>query len=301
MKNVENNEIIAEFLECYSSPSSRKMIKTSLQTFLNFNNKNLLDLTKHDIMAYRNMLNNNSEYRLQTKKNKLSILTSFVQWVNDRFSDEGILIPLPFYRNLQLDKREVKEKDHDFYVLNPKEIETFLNWLKYHNYKYFLIMGIFAFTGCRKSELINIKIKNVHLEDRWFKAFGKTNWKEYIMDKRLCNYLNVYLKARKEIRTKHDNLFLTNRLEPYGDRAFNLYLQKIIPEIFEKDLPIICKSFRKSLNQNRFLFCNTVGEERELLIGHKNSSVNMKHYLDITIEKKVEIYDSNNPYKDLIF
>jgi site-specific recombinase XerD len=150
-----------------------------------------------------------------------------------------------------------------------------------------------------------MKIGDVHLEERYFHTRkGKTGEKIYPFREDLARFLKIYINNRKEQDVDTNILFLTKSLEPYGLRAFNEILEYARNKIgIEKR--ITTKTFRKTLNDYRKkMGCHK--EDREMLLGHKPSSVNTRNYTPkpkdygpADLRDHIQTYDRWYPYQDL--
>ena len=176
-----------------------------------------------------------------------------------------------------------------------------IEYLKQTNFKYYLIFRLFAESGPRKGGVINIDYDKIFLNERYLKTIEKNGRVVYYFSEELRDYLNIYLKERKLIKTETKALFLSSHLKRFNIRGFNLFLKKITNKLgIEKN--VTCHVFRRSLNLLRFeMECPE--EIRKILINHSVSGVNFKNYVQKGLDytKFLNYFDQWNPYKNIRF
>ena len=299
---MENNEVVIEkyLIRYKTSPQSVSMRKSCLNHFFTYygQDKSIFELTKQDISDYFDYLKTNKEYALNTKKAKFYIFRSFILRVVYYYEERFNKIPLfaPSYNWGDRGHADEKEKD---YVLTPKNIEDILYVFDRENQIKYLVFGLYAFSGARKGEIQNLRIKGVNLEDRTITVKGKKGKKVYCFDERLLPKLEMYMNLRKSIPAETDHLFITTNNKAYSLRRFNMWLKPVLKEL---NLPneVSIQYFRWSINNNRKELLDTPNDDCEVLLGHAISNVNSKHYTKkITPEKRAKLYDLNNPYKTI--
>jgi integrase len=194
-------------------------------------------------------------------------------------------------------KKKPIDSNADVYA-NKEEVEEILQYFKRNSFKLYLIFRTIADTGMRKGEIINAKISELNIEERHFYTKeGKTGEKIYPIQKDLAKKLEIYLNGRKKENVKTDILFLNKHLRQYNNKDFNTFLREA-RNALKINKRITTKTFRKTLNDYRKeMGCNL--EDREMLIGHKNDSVNVQNYTRSDIKRHIKTYDNWYPYKDL--
>ena len=105
------------------------------------------------------------------------------------------------------------------------------------------------------------------------------------------------LISQKKQSLNNDIFFLTNRLEKYSNRIFNLLLKNACKKLgIEKN--ITCHTFRRTINTFRKkIGCSN--EDRKILLNHKVNDVNIESYLIYDHEEYLSLYDKFNPYENL--
>ena len=301
---MNNQEIIEEYIEFYAhSKQSQAMRKSSLNYFFgkkNYNFEgNIFDITTKDLRNYFTWLKNKEGINLTTKKGQLSILSSFLNYLMED-PENDFLVVIPSKRvNWNGTSLKTDRSNKDVYA-TKEELRKILEYFKLRKINRYLIFKLFVFTGMRKGELLNLRIDEIDIKERVIHLYlGKTGEKYYILpnEKEFLTILQMYIDGRKNRECEYDHLFLSPQDKPYSQRAFNLTLSKVRKEL-EIENTITCHTFRRSLND----FRKKIGcplEDRELLIGHKTSNVNINGYTKTDIINQREAYDTWNPYKDL--
>lgn len=294
--DFSNNEILDMYYDNFDSKQSINTRKHSIGYFLEwYKNQNLGDLDTLTLRRYFNHLKRVQKWALETKKTKWAILLSLVNFCLESFDDFLLKIPKASLKWGNNHKESSINKD---VVLTKEEVKQVLDWLKLHHYTYYLIFRIFAETGMRKGELINIQISGVNIQKRYIETKGKTGKKVYYISKELTELLNQYIKQRNLIKAETDALFISNRLNPYHVRVFNNYIQRVLPKI-GLNKHISCHSFRRTLNTLRKLM-GCPEEDRRILINHKVASVNINSYVKLNYNEYIELFDRWNPFRDII-
>ncbi len=289
------------------SPQSQAMRKSSLKYFFERKyygyiakkwkqNKfgHVFDITTKELKEYFTWLKNLENLSIETKKGKWAILSSFLNSIMEDYPEEFLIkIPSKTVNWIGSNGNKTKKKE----IFTKSELEQILNYIKPRNLKYYLIFSLFAETGMRKGELINIQYPDVNIEKRYIMTTGKEDECVYYFSRGLARFLDIYLNNRKTISIKDKTLFLTNRFTKYSNRPFNLYLKEVCKKLgIGKN--ITCHAFRRSLNQHRYdMGCSN--EDRKILLNHSVRDVNVENYLVIDYKRFIVLYDQYNPYKEI--
>ena len=312
-----NQELIDAYLNNYQhSKQSQNQRKSSLKYFFgvdHFNgtdieyfipsdncinivkipNKDIFDITTPILKEYFVWLKNLDTINITTKRNKWNILISFLNYTMEDHEEFLIRIPQKTvnWRGCNGNGKEVKE------IATTEEIEQILQHFKLYNFKHYLIFRLLIETGMRKGELINAKYGDLNIEKRYIRTTGKTEDVAYYYSKELAHFLKQYLNEREKISLDNKILFLTNRIEKYSNRIFNILLKNACKKLgIEKN--ITCHTFRRSINTYRKkMGCNL--EDRKILLNHKVNDVNIESYLIYDHEEYLALFDNNNPYENL--
>ena len=276
------------------------MRKSCLNHFFSFYgaNKSIFELTKKDIKNYFIHLKNNKEYALNTKKNKFRIFRSFILDITYLYEEEFDKIP-QFERKYNWGDQGHADKKEKEIILSPADVEKILAHFKKQHFVKYLIFSLYAFTGARKGEIQNLRVKGVNLKNRTITTTGKKGKKVYCFDDRLISELEMYQEERNNIEAETDHFFLTINHRPIALRTINLWLKPVLAKL-EFSPNISVQYFRWSLNNNRKDITKTTNDECEVLMGHAPSNVNSKFYTRaIKPQERIALYDTNNPYKTI--
>ena len=289
----------------------------SIHSFLNY-----LTLEKkysnHTITAYLNDLNSfqlycNKEYNNQSivEVNYAQIRNWIVSLVEANISNRSINRKVSslksFYKFLQKTKeiennplvkhKALKVAKQVQLPFSEKEIINVLKLLDeegdFDSLRNKLIVELFYSTGIRRSELINIKIKDIDFSNETVKVLGKRNKERYIpLLKSVQKSLLKYIEEREEINTNQSYLFLTEKGKIMYDtlvyRVINNYFSRVSSKV-KKSPHIIRHSFATHL-LNEGADLNSVKE----LLGH-SSLASTQIYTHSSLGKLKEVYNQAHP------
>jgi len=174
----------------------------------------------------------------------------------------------------------------------PKSIdEQTYRALRRHIYRcgnkaHIAMFEILTRCGVRNSELINIRLSDFEISERkgTLKVIGKQNKVRHIpLHKDVRDAINNWMEIRKNIKTKYDNLFISERKTPYTRSGIWKIFKKYCEQIGITDVTI--HSFRH-------YFCRTLlknGVDISVvakLAGHSSGFVTAQVY---TIPRQEEL------------
>jgi len=296
--DFSNEELITEYIGFYKhSPQSQANRKSSLKYFFSCDHYNysghVSKITTKLLKNYFIWLKNLPGISIATKKNKWTILISFLNSVMEDYEDFLIKIPSKSinWKGTLGNGKIIKE------ILTEEEIEKILDYFKRYNFKHYIIFRLLLETGMRKGELISIKVQDIDIEKRYVKTHGKTEESVYYFSKKLGKYLKQYLNSRLTLKIDTDALFLNKFRNQYSNRVFNMLLKNACEKVnISKN--ITCHTFRRTINTYRKkMGCSN--EDRKILINHKVSDVNIESYIVLDREEYLKIFDDFNPYSKL--
>lgn len=300
-----NQKIIDNYLNFYKhSRQSIKMRESSLKYFFGkdfFNYQGyIFDITTQILKKYFVYLKNLDSVSIQTRRNKWSILTSFLNFTMEDYP-EDFLIKIPSKTinwNGYIPKKTRINTNKDV-IADKEEIQKILNYFIENNFKHYLIFRTFVDTGMRKGELTNALYTYVNLKYRHFHIkIGKTGEKIYNFSEDLKKKLEIYLDERKKVNVNNNYLFLTKALKKYNNRTFNLILG-IAKRKLNINKNITCKTFRSTLNTLRKKEMGCSNENAKRLLGHKSTDVNINSYTKYDYIDLMNLYDDFYPYQTL--
>ena len=262
---------------------------TSFYDFVKSHKINYQNLTKDNIRSYLKYLDD-LHYQKSTISRHLSTLRSFYSYLVATGK-----IKKNIFLTISLPKKDKKLPD----ILQYQEIEELLavcNLEDPLDFRNRLIIELLYDTGCRVSELINIKVKDLDLTNKEIKVLGKGN-KERIVyfGEYACELINPYLSTVRAQLMKNkysEYLFLNHLGNKLTDRGVRLIIDKLITRASVKH-KISPHSLRHTfathlLNEGADL--KTVQE----LLGH--SSLNTTQiYTHVSNERLRNVYLATHP------
>ena len=167
------------------------------------------------------------KWSAKTILNRMSALSLFFDWcVKKDLLEQN---PVKLLDKPKLEKRIPKH-------LSLDKAAFILSWLKCHNWRYnyeknraIAIFALFIYSGIRLSELLNLKVCDINLEDNSiFIQCGKGNKDRTIpILGRLRNYLKEYLLERD--RFSGDSIYFFVSIKKQGAMSY-----QVIKRLFEK-------------------------------------------------------------------
>ncbi len=279
-------------LEKKYSPLTVKAYKKDLENFAVFC-KSEFDLNSIDKVSY-------SEIRswivsLVTQKNSNSSINRKISTLQSYYK---FLLKIKVIKVNPLLKHRPLKKEKKLQVpFSEKEIADVLKSLEglddFISVRDKLIIELFYATGIRRSELINLKLNDIDLNNNVLKVLGKRNKERLIpLLSFVINSLKNYLKLRAKIKTNSDKLFMTEKGKKIYDalvyRVINNYFSKVSSKV-KKSPHIIRHSFATHLlNQGADL--NAIKE----LLGHA-SLASTQVYTNSSLGKLKEVYNQAHP------
>lgn len=190
---------------------------TSFFKYIKKNNINYLKLSNTDVREYLKYLDT-CKLKSSTISRRISALRTFYNYLLDEK-----LVNNNIFHNVKNPKLEKKLPNY----LNYNEIDELLSSIDINEIDGLekrLLIEIFYSTGCRVSELTNIKIDDIDLNNKVIRIMGKGS-KERIVyfGEYASKYLNMYLSKKKS----NKYLFETSNKE-----KLTIYdVEKIVKEI----------------------------------------------------------------------
>lgn len=263
-----------------------------------------------DIDRYEKFLKINNK-----KKNNIKYkdVLDFISYIKDNHKSTSInrcLSSLRSYYNYLLKENEVNT--NPFKLVNSMKKEKKLpEYFKYNEYVELVnsidinsnlgirnrcIFEVLLCTGCRCSELVNIKLCDIDLNNREIKVLGKGNKERIVyLGSYAIDSLNMYLSVRDELSKKDNKYLLVNHL---GNKLTTRGIRDIIDKILLKsslNLKITPHTFRHSfatmlLNEG----CDLKSVQE--LLGHVSLSTT-SIYTHVSNEELKRVYLHTNPRK----
>lgn len=269
MIDIENKEFVNDFNNYllidknYSSNTVESYMR-DIRYFLEYTNKDIIDITKKDIDNYI--------LHLLPNKNDSSINRSIA-------SIKSFFKFLSLYKgfvNVSEDVESLKRKKKLPNYLSIEEVDKLLDIeiKDAFDYRNKTMLEVLYATGLRASELINLDIINVDLKNMVINVYGKGSKERIVpLSKIAVNYLDMYIsKYRQLLFVKNqkptDSLFLNN----HGQRMTRQGLYKIIGQVALKqniDKEITPHVLRHSF-ATHMIECGADIRSVQELLGHEN-------------------------------
>ena len=279
-----------DYLKVIKKHSENTIInyKTDIIEFNEFMKGNSLSVEKEDINNYLNNLYSLNEAKT-TISRKLSSLRNFYNFLYKKK-----LIDINYFNLVGNPKKDsslpryVKEDDMDKMFSIP-------DIRKPIGQRNLLIIRMLYATGLRVSELVNIKLKDININDRTIKVLGKGSKERIVVFGNntyddLMRYLN---DGRYKMDTKDSEYLFLNK---DGNRLSDRYVRVIIDDIIKK----ASLSISVSPHMLRHTFAtNMLNNGADLvsvkdLLGHESLDTT-SIYTHVSNEKIKEVYERAHP------
>jgi integrase/recombinase XerD len=242
LSDLNWNELHYEFFQNYSSENTRKCYLRDIRQFYSFidnnidNIQSIMQVRRVHIVAYRDFLNH-LEQAPKTVCRKFSSLSSYF----DFLVEKGIFEINPCTSVKRPGQKPLKPVND----LTDEQVKNLLVTVdQSENIMHQLVIYLLFFTGIRKNELINLRLKDFYLKDKTYLVdiIGKgkkliTKIVEKEVYEKIESYLSFLKSKGEEVmegdfllrpsRNPQDPSNLNKRLNPKSiDYIFNTYCQK---------------------------------------------------------------------------
>ena len=249
--------------------------------------KSCLNIKKDDLIVYLGHLDKN-KYSIYSVVRKISSIRNFHFFLYKKYHIDDI--------SEQIENPRFYKKIPD--VLSIEEVDMLLDIPLRTNYDYrnkAMLELIYA-TGLRVSELVNLEITNIDLEEGFVRCFGKGNKERIVpIGEGALKYLNTYLiYYRDSLKKKKlcNNLFLNNHGQGMTRQGFFKILKAIAKEKgIDKNITphMLRHSFATHLLNN-----GADLRSIQMMLGHTNLSTT-QIYTTVNHEVLKENYDLYHP------
>ncbi len=269
MIEINNKELIDDFSDYlkidknYSKNTLESYIR-DLRFFLEYTNKEVIDITKRDIDNY--ILHVLPMYNESSINRIIASIKSFYKYLS----------LFKGYVNISEDVESLKRKKTLPKYLSIEEVDKLLD-IKIENafdYRNKTILELLYSTGLRATELINLDIINIDTTNMVVNVYGKGNKERIVpLSKIAVNYLDAYINMYRNMlfvknQKPTDSLFLNN----HGNRMTRQGLYKIIGEVARKqgiEKEITPHVLRHSF-ATHMIECGADIRSVQELLGHEN-------------------------------
>ena len=196
----------------YSKGLSDNSVKAYISDLYNlFIENKVTDVNSANLNNLINLISKKT-YSSNTKKRKLSVIKQFVKWFNTNHQQKLII----------LEDIKIKSGQKLPETLSILEIDKMINYFKLDSFlssRNRTIIDFMYSTGCRVSELCNVKISDLDFDDDYVQLTGKGSKQRIVpIGSKLKENLVLYLDTRnlKDPKNLSPLLFLSksnNRLD----------------------------------------------------------------------------------------
>ena len=300
LKNInisnQNKEILEKF-KIYLL-TEKHLLENSITSYLDDIIKYLEFMEKNNIKSYKNIkykdINNylkyldDNKYSIYSVVRKISSIKAFHKYlsINYNLEDASAKIESPrFYKKLPN-------------ILTIEEVDMLLNIELKNDFDYrnkAMIEVMYA-TGLRVSELVNLELNNVDLDNNLIRCYGKGNKERIVpLGDIASKYLNIYLEEHRDnLKKKYlcDKIFLNNHGKGITRQGFFI----ILKDIAEKKG--INKNITPHMLRHSFAthLLNNGADLRtiQVMLGHSNLSTT-QIYTNVSNDILKENYDLYHP------
>lgn len=279
--------------------------------FIQLNNRNkkvtMADFTAENVVKFLDYLEKEG-LSVSTRNQRLAVIKSFCKYI--RFKSPRHLHSIE--QILSIPSKKGKEPVVQYLTLG--QLEKLLNKPNSNNYygfKDLLLLTVMADTGARVSEIINIKISDIRLENPGsILLHGKGNKDRYAsLSTKTIQLLNLYFdkeNLRSPIYAER-NLFLNRSSKPFTRAGIAYILQKYVtmlhnedPTSFPERITPHCLRHTKAMlmletGQNLVYIRDTLGHEhiKTTEIYARINSKQKQAALD-AVNDKIKVPDASN-------
>jgi len=254
----------------------------------NSNIYNVKQIKKEDIYSYLKYLDD-EKYSIYSVVRKISSIKSFHGFISSKLfniDDISLKIENPrFYKKLPN-------------ILSIEEIELLLD-IKLndaYDYRNKAMLEVMYATGLRVSELINLELTNIDLDEGFVRCFGKGNKERIVpLGEIALKYLKIYIDEYRDSMKKRylcDKIFLNNHGKGITRQGFFLMLK----DIAEKKK--INKNITPHMLRHSFAthLLNNGADLRsiQIMLGHSNLSTT-QIYTNVSNDVLKENYELYHP------
>ena len=256
--------------------------------FLGDNFTNILDINYDIVKKYLKYL-----YERKINKNSISRKLSSIRGFYNYLVKEDIL-KNNYFNMVNNPKREIYLpkflKDEELNkIFDVCSLDTSINQ------RDSLIIELLYATGVRVSELVNIKIKDIDMNEKVIKVLGKGSKERIVLyNNHTANVLDVYLKDGYRFFNKKNSEYLI--LNKDGNHLSERYVRKVIDKLVKKaglDLKISPHTIRHTFATDMLEEGSDLMTVKELL-GHESLNTT-SIYTHVTNSQIRKVYDMAHP------
>lgn len=186
---------------------------------------NALDIDSNSIINYLSYLDKNN-YEKTTIVRKIVSIKLFHKYLNEKYNIPDV--------STKIDKPRVRRKLPN--ILTIEEVDNLLNIQLNNAYDFRnkAMLELMYSSGLRVSELVELKIKDIDLDNGYVKCFGKGGKERIIpIGEIAVDYLKKYIYGYRDSMKKGyytENVFLNNHGKKISRQGFFLIIKEISKE-----------------------------------------------------------------------
>lgn len=218
---MKNNRLSENTYKSYISD-----IRLFKKYYIDSYGEDLKNLIHADVLMYANYLRQNN-MTPKTINRKLAALKQYNLFLIEEGIQENVVI---------LDKDYIKVQQ----TIIKKQVPSLqeINKLKHFSSRDtknpkrdYCFISIFVYGGLRESEIVNLRLSDIRLEDRFINVIGKGNkFRSVIINNYMYDALKEYLEERTSIKTENPYLFVGQKnkstTKPFNRNFCNRLLDK---------------------------------------------------------------------------
>lgn len=186
---------------------------------------NALDIDSNSIINYLSYLDKNN-YEKSTIVRKITSIKLFHKYLNEKYNIPDI--------STKIDKPRVRRKLPN--ILTIEEVDNLLNiqLSNAYDFRNKAMLELMYSSGLRVSELVELKIKDIDLDNGYVKCFGKGSKERIVpIGEIAVDYLKKYIYEYRDSMKKGyytENVFLNNHGKKISRQGFFLIIKEIAKE-----------------------------------------------------------------------
>ena len=283
------------------SPNTAKSVKSAIKYFYEHVGKSIKDLTFDDIDAYLDDIDA-SPLKRSSKVQYISGVRKYIAMTTYELNRRGehIIDLFPPEIDLRIENDDVREDVEGTESIIPDEmLEQIIMLARERSVKEHIFFLLLKYCGMRVSECLSIKVKNLHLDERYLVTgvvYGcRKNNKDgknpsvYFFPRKVVTEINQYMKLLE----KNTEWLFPMKSDKSRHEGHNHYAD-IYSGLVGYDFT--SHAFRRTLiTKRKNMGCDMATSH--MLVNHAISDVEFQHYIKLSVAEKRAAYDSWNPYQ----
>lgn len=229
----KNKEILSEY-KVELTAIKLKKIDTTVESYIediykyleyiekNKHINNAINIKEEDIIDYLKYLDKNN-YEKTSIVRKITSIKLFHKYLSEKYSIEDV--------SIKIDKPRVRRKLPN--ILTIEEVDSLLD-IELNNafdYRNKAMLELMYSSGLRVSELVELKLKDIDLDNGYVKCFGKGSKERIVpVGEYALDYLKIYIYEYRDSMKKGyytENIFLNNHGKKISRQGFFLIIKEL--------------------------------------------------------------------------